>query len=84
MIIYLEIVKKIRREFDSFLVVRIPRELNTKADSLAGLGAVFCHINLTHIPIIHIMKPAVERMQDNMDVMALENSSDADPQSTQD
>nr|XP_017245120.1 PREDICTED: uncharacterized protein LOC108216789 [Daucus carota subsp. sativus] len=44
--------------------LKVPRELNTQADALAGLGAVMKNNNILNIPIVHVLKPANERTED--------------------
>ena len=73
MLTYLNIVKELQAEFDSFNIQQVLRESNTQTDALAGLGAIFRHINLTTIPIIHILKPAIDKLDNNKDVLHLDN-----------
>ena len=80
MLAYLNIVKELQAEFDSFNIQQVPRESNTQADALAGLGAIFRHINLTNIPIIHVLKPATEKLDNNKDVLSLDNTVDDNTQ----
>ncbi|XP_074377966.1 uncharacterized protein LOC141719482 [Apium graveolens] len=75
-------VRHIDVNCDSLLIVNqvnVPKENNVQADALAGLGAVFKGLSLNNIPVIHIMKHAVERLVHEMDVLALDqcdNNSD--------
>ncbi|XP_074363400.1 uncharacterized protein LOC141703885 [Apium graveolens] len=55
---YLEIVKQLQGRFDDFTIHQVPRELNSQANALAALGAVFSHRNLSSIPVIHILNSA--------------------------
>ena len=80
MLAYLSIMKELQAEFDNFNIQQVPRESNTQADALAGLGVVFRHINLSNIPIIHILNPATERSDDTKDVLSLDNTVDANIQ----
>ena len=66
---YLDIVKDIQKKFDTFNIQQVSRELNTQADALAGLGAVFRSVNMTSVPIIHIMTPATTRLKETVDIM---------------
>ncbi|XP_074336482.1 uncharacterized protein LOC141673631 [Apium graveolens] len=70
MMTYLEIVKKLQRKIDSFDIRRVPREKNDQADALAG--AVSRQMNISNIPIIHILKPAMERNEEKHPVMDIE------------
>ncbi|XP_017227992.1 uncharacterized protein LOC108203528 [Daucus carota subsp. sativus] len=63
MLTYLDIMKKLQLSFDTFTIQQVPRELNTQADALAGLGAVFRSTGMSNIPIIHITQPAILRLQ---------------------
>ena len=74
MLAYLSIVKELQAEFDNFNIQQVPRESNTQADALDGLGAIFRHINLSNIPIIHVLKPATERSDDTKDVLSLDDT----------
>ncbi|XP_063948038.1 uncharacterized protein LOC135152135 [Daucus carota subsp. sativus] len=55
---YLDIVKGLKVKFDTFSIQQIPRESNTQADALAGLGAVLKDLSMTTIPVMHLLKPA--------------------------
>lgn len=76
---YLEVVRNLQRKFDVFNIQQGSRELNTEADALAGLGAVLKNFNATSIPIVHIMKPATERIKEtgkNMEVFDVQNGNE--------
>ncbi|XP_074337438.1 uncharacterized protein LOC141674627 [Apium graveolens] len=60
MVAYVDITKGLTNHFDNFSIQQVPRENNVQADALAGLGAVFKGLDLNNIPIVHIMKPAME------------------------
>ena len=78
---YLEVVRGLQRKFDTFNIQQVSRELNTQADALAGLGDVFKNFNATSIPIVHIMKHAMERMKvvgEDMEVLDIHNGNDED------
>ncbi|XP_074352134.1 uncharacterized protein LOC141691299 [Apium graveolens] len=62
MITYLDITKGLTNHFDNFSIQQVPRENNVQADALAGLGAVFKNLDLNNIPVVHIMKPSMERL----------------------
>ncbi|XP_074336902.1 uncharacterized protein LOC141674076 [Apium graveolens] len=51
--------------------MKVPRENNIQTDALAGLGAVFKGLNLSSIPVLHIIKPVIERLAHKMEVLVL-------------
>ncbi|XP_074356734.1 uncharacterized protein LOC141696500 [Apium graveolens] len=71
MITYLDITKRFTNYFDTFNIQQVPRDNNVQADALAGLGAVSKNLNLNNILVIHITKPAVERLVHDIEVLAL-------------
>ncbi|XP_074323119.1 uncharacterized protein LOC141660058 [Apium graveolens] len=72
MITYLYITKKLTNCFDNFSIQQIPRENNVQAEELAGLGAVSKDIDLKNIPMVHIMKPASEKLVHDIEMIALD------------
>lgn len=80
MIAYLSIVKNLQCNFESFTIQQVARENNTEDDALAGLGVVFKNVSLTTVPIIHVLKPSTEKIDDMMPIMTLHNN-DNDQQS---
>uniref|UniRef100_A0A803MYZ5 Integrase catalytic domain-containing protein n=1 Tax=Chenopodium quinoa TaxID=63459 RepID=A0A803MYZ5_CHEQI len=61
MIAYLEVTKKLIKEFKEFKINHVPRNLNTEADALANLGS---NINLEEfkaIPLVHVLSRAIEK-----------------------
>ncbi|XP_074374604.1 uncharacterized protein LOC141715015 [Apium graveolens] len=70
---YHRIVKELQHKFTTFNIQQIPKELNTQADALACLGAVFRHENLTNIPIIHILKTIRDRGETEQEILAVES-----------
>jgi ribonuclease HI len=58
--LYLDIVKKLAENFDSFNIEQVPRQDNVEADALAYLGSTLKMPPDTKIPIIHILTPATE------------------------
>ncbi|XP_074365336.1 uncharacterized protein LOC141706495 [Apium graveolens] len=72
---YLEIVKHLQGKFDDFTIQKIPRELNSQADALAGLGAFFHHENLSSIPVIHILHSAREKWEMEREAMEIDCDS---------
>ncbi|XP_074323214.1 uncharacterized protein LOC141660154 [Apium graveolens] len=69
---YLEIVKRLQSKFDSFTKQQVPREENIQADALEGNGAVSRQMNISNIPIIHILKPTMEMNEEKYSVMDIE------------
>ncbi|KAI3762501.1 hypothetical protein L1987_52931 [Smallanthus sonchifolius] len=61
---YLEIVKDLRGEFEIFQITQVPREDNTEPDALANLGSGLKIPLNSNIPIIHVMSPAIDPIED--------------------
>ncbi|XP_074327800.1 uncharacterized protein LOC141665695 [Apium graveolens] len=76
MVAYLDITKGLTNHFDNFSIQQVPRENNVQADALAGLGAVFKNLDLNNIPVVHIVKPAMERLVFGSEIMALDQRDD--------
>ncbi|XP_074355306.1 uncharacterized protein LOC141694049 [Apium graveolens] len=76
MVAYLDITKGLINYFDNFSIEQVPRENNVQADALAGLGAVFKNLDLNNIPVVHIMKPAMERLARGTETMTLDQRND--------
>ncbi|XP_074373440.1 uncharacterized protein LOC141713764 [Apium graveolens] len=68
---FLDVTKQLTNYFDIFNIQQIPRESNIQVDALAGLGVIFNGLRLNNIPIVHIIKPVVERLAYEMKVLAL-------------
>ncbi|KAK9050558.1 hypothetical protein SSX86_029875 [Deinandra increscens subsp. villosa] len=64
---YLEVVKRMSQDFQNFNIQQVPREENAEADALANLGSAFKTLEDTHIPIIHILTPAIDQGMDSQD-----------------
>ncbi|XP_074354106.1 uncharacterized protein LOC141693022 [Apium graveolens] len=77
MVTYLDITKKLTNCFDNFNIYKIPRENNVQADASAGLGAISKGIDLNNIPMVHIMKPAMEILIHDIEIMALNRQDDS-------
>lgn len=75
-IAYQNSVKNLQCSFDTFNIRKVPRECNIQADALAGLGAMFKNMNLTYVPVIHFMKLAVERINEESLVKCLDTTVD--------
>ncbi|KAK1441334.1 hypothetical protein QVD17_07181 [Tagetes erecta] len=58
---YLEIVKKLSRDFVDFKIMQVPREENTEADALANLASSMKIPEGMTIAIIHILEPATQQ-----------------------
>ncbi|XP_074342262.1 uncharacterized protein LOC141679746 [Apium graveolens] len=82
-------IKNVDVNYDSLLVVNhvkgsyeakdlkmVPRENNVQADALDGLRAVFKNLDLNNIPVIHIMKPAMEMLVLVSEIMSLDQRND--------
>ncbi|XP_074377664.1 uncharacterized protein LOC141719180 [Apium graveolens] len=76
MVAYLDIIKGLTNYFDNFSIKQVPRENNVQADILAGLGAVFKNLDLNNIPVVHIMKPVMERLALGTETMTLDQRND--------
>ncbi|KAD5803282.1 hypothetical protein E3N88_14642 [Mikania micrantha] len=60
---YLEIVKDISGYFYNFDIAQVPRDENAEADALANLASSLRIPEDINIPILHILRPAID-MQD--------------------
>ncbi|XP_074323866.1 uncharacterized protein LOC141660781 [Apium graveolens] len=76
MIMYLDVTKRLMSCFDTFNIQHVPRKNNVQADALVGLGAIFKGLSLNNIPVVHIMKPTVEILAHEMEVLALNRHGD--------
>ncbi|XP_074360826.1 uncharacterized protein LOC141701078 [Apium graveolens] len=75
----LDITKRLTSYFDTFNIQQVPKKNNAQANALAGLGPVFKDLSLSNIPVIYIMKPTIERLVHDMEMLALDqrdNNSD--------
>ncbi|XP_021773363.1 uncharacterized protein LOC110737311 [Chenopodium quinoa] len=61
MIAYLEVTKKLIKEFKEFKIDQVPRNLNTEADALANLGSNINPEEFGAIPLVHVLSPAIEK-----------------------
>ncbi|KAI3821347.1 hypothetical protein L1987_08913 [Smallanthus sonchifolius] len=61
---YLTIVKQLSMEFETFNITQVPREDNTEADALENLASALRIPECTKIPIIHILIPAIEKVNE--------------------
>ncbi len=68
MILYLEIVQKLKEKFINFNITQIPRDLNTQADALASLGSNFNPPDYQSIPIIHLLESSITRQTESFPI----------------
>ncbi|XP_074301101.1 uncharacterized protein LOC141632453 [Silene latifolia] len=68
MIAYLKIATEQRLKFRTFKITQVPWEQNVEADALATLGSTFQPIELSNIPITHVLTPAIQREPDQRPV----------------
>uniref|UniRef100_A0A803LAM4 RNase H type-1 domain-containing protein n=1 Tax=Chenopodium quinoa TaxID=63459 RepID=A0A803LAM4_CHEQI len=61
MIAYLEVTKKLIKEFKEFKIEQVPRNLNTEADALENLGLNINPEEFGTIPLVHVLSPAIEK-----------------------
>ncbi|XP_074341964.1 uncharacterized protein LOC141679362 [Apium graveolens] len=61
---------------DNFNIQQVPRKNNVQADALARMGAVFKNLDLNNIPVIHIVKPAMEILAFGTETMTLDQRND--------
>ncbi|KAI3797985.1 hypothetical protein L1987_33251 [Smallanthus sonchifolius] len=61
---YLTMVKQLSIEFETFNIIQVPREDNTEADALANLASALRVPEGTKIPIIHILSPVIEKVNE--------------------
>ncbi|XP_074301204.1 uncharacterized protein LOC141632562 [Silene latifolia] len=61
MIPYLKVATEQKLKFRSFKISQVPRDQNMEADALATLGATFQPTELSNIPIIHVLTPAIQK-----------------------
>ncbi|XP_074337436.1 uncharacterized protein LOC141674625 [Apium graveolens] len=74
MAIYLDIFRTVLHSFDMFNIQQVPREQNVQANALAGLGTALKDVSLANVLVVHIMKPASERLKEQPSVMLLDNN----------
>uniref|UniRef100_A0A803N8R3 RNase H type-1 domain-containing protein n=1 Tax=Chenopodium quinoa TaxID=63459 RepID=A0A803N8R3_CHEQI len=61
MITYLEVTRKLIKEFKEFKIDQVPRNLNTEADALANLGSNINPEEFGVIPLVHVLSQAIEK-----------------------
>ncbi|XP_074299025.1 uncharacterized protein LOC141630033 [Silene latifolia] len=60
MIAYLKIATERKSKFRTFKITQVPRDQNVEADALATLGSTFQPVELSNIPITHVLTPAIQ------------------------
>ena len=68
MIDYLKVVSNLLQKFESHTLSQVPRDQNTEADALAGLGSSFSSRKISQIPIVHLMFPATHELNSDLNV----------------
>ena len=68
MIDYLKIANSLFQKFESYTLSQVPRDQNTEADALAGLGSSFSSGNISQIPIVHLLFPATHELNSDLNV----------------
>ncbi|XP_074304069.1 uncharacterized protein LOC141638561 [Silene latifolia] len=64
MIAYLKIATKQKLKFRSFKITQVPRDQNVEEDALATLGATFQPVELSNIPITHVLTLTIQKESD--------------------
>ncbi|XP_074292792.1 uncharacterized protein LOC141619675 [Silene latifolia] len=77
MIAYLKVAKGLKQKFKDFKIVQIPKDQSVEADALATLGATFKPMELSSIPIVHVLEPTIQKVVEE-DKGKLEEQQDAD------
>ncbi|XP_074283815.1 uncharacterized protein LOC141608351 [Silene latifolia] len=75
MITYLKVAKELKHKFKTCKLKQIPRDQNVEVDTLATLGATFKPIELSSIPIAHMLEPSIQKA-DEIDGGELEDRQD--------
>lgn len=57
---HLKILKNFASKFEDFYIKHVPREDNTKVNTLANLGSAFMIHPYIKIPICHLLRPVIE------------------------
>uniref|UniRef100_A0A803MY59 RNase H type-1 domain-containing protein n=1 Tax=Chenopodium quinoa TaxID=63459 RepID=A0A803MY59_CHEQI len=60
-IAYLEVTKKLIKEFKEFKIDQVPRNFNTKEDALENLGSNINPDEFGAIPLVHVLSQAIEK-----------------------
>ena len=65
---YLKFAKALLEKFEYYSLSQVPRDQNTEADALAGIGSNFNSINVCHIPIVNLLNPATHEVESEVNV----------------
>ena len=76
---YLKIVKQLFEKFESYSLSQVPRDQNTEADALGGVGSNFSSSDVCHIPIVHLMYPATHEVESDVTVTNVNSNSWTQP-----
>ncbi|XP_022855637.1 uncharacterized protein LOC111376864 [Olea europaea var. sylvestris] len=72
---YLELVKRLCKEFDEFLIIQVPRTEKIQVDALASLKAITNTKQSKVIPIVYLQWPAVQKFDENNSIHSFEEQS---------
>ncbi|XP_022841945.1 uncharacterized protein LOC111365636 [Olea europaea var. sylvestris] len=72
---YLELAKRLCKEFDEFHIAQVPRTKNIQADALANLRATTNKKQSKVILIVYLQWPAVRKSDENNSIHSLEEQS---------
>ncbi|XP_074305877.1 uncharacterized protein LOC141641100 [Silene latifolia] len=75
MIVYLKVAKELKQKLKDCKLKQIPKDQNVEADALETLGATFKPTELSSIPIAHMLKPSIQKLEE-MDIGELEGQQD--------
>ncbi|XP_074300639.1 uncharacterized protein LOC141631933 [Silene latifolia] len=64
MIACLKVAKRLKQKFEDFKIVQVPRDQNVEADTLTTLGATFKPMELSNIPIVHVLEPTIQNLEE--------------------
>ncbi|KAI5350997.1 hypothetical protein L3X38_003888 [Prunus dulcis] len=63
MILYLDKVQELLKEFPTFTIQQVPRAENAHADTLASLGSALDTKFKSSIPVEHVDRPRIEEIE---------------------
>ena len=72
---YLKISKALLEKFESYSLSQVPRDQNTEADALAGIGSNFNSGEFCHLPIVHLLYPATHEVESEVNVTNISDNS---------
>ncbi|XP_074289290.1 uncharacterized protein LOC141614446 [Silene latifolia] len=79
MMAYLDVAKELTLRFATFNIKQIPRDQNAEADALATLGATFKAREISTIPIVHVLEPAILKPEQEAEVLCSTSSEEETP-----